>query len=91
MSTNAYECSGPVDEEFTLAANPVGGPAHSRDALVDQFRNDPRVDSVVIVPPDRYELDEFFDDDEVHDSDENGKHHHQAKGAQPRCRASQKQ
>lgn len=68
MSNNAYEYGGPVDEEFTIAAKPVGELAHSPDVLVDQFQNDPRCNSVVIVPPDRYELDEFFFEDEVHDS-----------------------
>lgn len=70
MSNNAYEYSGPVDEEFTVAAKPVEESTHSRDTLVDQFLNDPRVDSAVIVPPDRYELDEFFEDDEARDSGE---------------------
>ncbi|MDM2402117.1 hypothetical protein PP613_23570 [Mycobacteroides abscessus] len=56
-----------IDEAYTLAVKPVEDTGHSQDVFVDQLRNDPPAHSVVIVPPARHELVEFFDDDEVHD------------------------
>lgn len=75
MSNGAYEYIGPVDEEFTLTAKPDAGVSDSTESLVHQLRNDPRVDAIVVVPPEKYGLEEFLTDSEVQGSGGNANKH----------------